>query len=123
VSGLLAARLVSAGRLAIGAAMLAVPELVMRTWIGEGEAARPATRMVTRSFGFREVVLGGLGLHVAGQPGVGPRTLRTLAACDAVDLALTVGAREALPAAAVPLMVGLAGGAAAVQTWAARELA
>jgi hypothetical protein len=122
MSPLLAARAVSAGRLLIGAAMMAVPDRALAMWIGAAEASRPATKMVIRSFGFREVVLGGLGLHVAGRPGVGPRTLSTLAACDLVDLGVTAAARRDLPASSLPMMGGLAGGAALVQVWAAREL-
>jgi hypothetical protein len=123
VTPLLAARAINAGRLAFGVGMMAAPTRLMAAWIGEGEASRPATQMVVRSFGFREIVLGGLGLHTAARPGVGPRTIRTLAACDIVDLTVTVAARSALPAAAVPLMAAIAGGAAATQLWAARELA
>lgn len=122
MSPLLAARAISAGRLLIGAVMMAKPTLAMSQWVGEDEAARPAMQMVVRSFGFREVFLGGLGLHVAHRDGVGPRTLQTLAACDAVDLSVTIAHREALPGTAVPMMLAVAGGAAAVQLWASREL-
>jgi hypothetical protein len=48
--------------------------------------------------------------------------VRTLAACDLVDLTVTVLSRDALPGAAVPIMVGVAGGAAATQLWAAGQL-
>ncbi len=122
MSPLLAARAINAGRLALGAAMMAVPDRAMGAWIGKREASRPATQMVVRSFGFREVVLGGLGMHVAGRPGAGPRTVQALAACDLVDLSVTVAARRDLPAPAVPMMLALAGGAAAVQLWASRGL-
>jgi hypothetical protein len=122
VTPLLAARAINAGRLAFGVGMMAAPTRLMAAWIGEGEASRPATQMVVRSFGFREVFLGGLGLHVAHREGVGPRTLQTLAACDAVDVSVTVLHREALPAAAVPMMLAVAGGAAITQLWASRAL-
>ena len=79
--------------------------------------------MVVRSFGFREILLGGLGLHVAHREGVGPRTLQTLAACDVVDLSVTIAHRDALPASAVPMMLAVAGGAAITQLWASRALA
>jgi hypothetical protein len=122
MSPLFAARAISAGRLLIGAAMVVKPPLAMNAWIGHDEAERPAMQMVVRSFGFREVFLGGLGLHVAHRDGVGPRTLQTLAACDVVDLSVTVLHREALPAAAVPMMLAVAGGAAITQLWASRAL-
>jgi hypothetical protein len=123
VNALLAARVVAAGRLAIGAAMVAAPERGMPQWIGAAESERPVTDMLTRSFGAREVLLGGLALHVADRPGIGPRLLRSLALCDATDLALTLARREALPGTAVPMMVALAGGAVVAQLWAAHELA
>jgi hypothetical protein len=122
MSPLLAARAVAAGRLAIGAVMMAAPKLAMSAWIGEEEARRPATDVVTRAFGAREVLLGFLALHVADRPAVGPRTLQALAFCDATDLAVTIARRDALPGSALPLMVGLAGGALVTQLWAAREL-
>jgi hypothetical protein len=122
MSPLFAARAISAGRLLIGAAMVVKPPLAMNAWIGSDEAERPAMQMVVRSFGFREVFLGGLGLHVAHRDGVGPRTLQTLAACDVVDLSVTVLHREALPGAAVPMMLAVAGGAAVTQLWASRAL-
>jgi hypothetical protein len=117
------ARAINAGRLAFGVGMMVVPEKVMGAWIGESEAARPAMKMVVRSFGMREIVLGGLGLHVADRPGVGPRTIQTLALCDLVDASVTVASRDDLPATALPIMLAVAGGAAAAQTWAARQLA
>jgi hypothetical protein len=122
VSPLFVARAVSAGRLLIGAAMMVKPPLAMNAWIGEDEAQRPVMQMVVRSFGFREVFLGGLGLHVAHREGVGPRTLQTLAACDAVDLSVTILHRDALPKVAVPMMAAVAGGAAISQLWASRAL-
>jgi hypothetical protein len=123
MSASLVARAINAGRLAFGVGMMVVPEKVMGAWIGEAEAARPAMKMVVRSFGMREIVLGGLGLHVADRPGVGPRTIQTLALCDLVDAGVTVASRRDLPSSALPIMLGVAGGAAAAQTWAARELA
>jgi hypothetical protein len=122
MSPLLAARAVSAGRLLIGAVMMAAPAKAMGPWIGEDEAQRPATDLVTRAFGAREVLLGFLGLHVAGRPGVGPRTLQAIALCDATDLTVTLARRDALPGTAVPMMVALAGGAVVAQLWASHEL-
>jgi hypothetical protein len=122
VSPLFAARAVSAGRLLIGALMMVSPPKAMGAWIGAEEAERPATDLITRSFGAREVLLGFLGLHVADRPGVGPRTLQSFAFMDATDLTVTLARRESLPGTAVPMMVALAGGAVVAQLWAAREL-
>lgn len=119
---LLAARAIAAGRLGLGAVMMAAPKLAMSRWVGAREAERPAVDVVTRAFGAREVFLGALALHVADRPGVGKRTVGALAFCDATDLAVTLARRRDLPASAVPLIATLAGGAVAAQLWAAREL-
>lgn len=116
------AKAISAGRLVFGVAMMAAPAKVMSGWVGEREAERPAMDMLTRSFGAREILLGFLGVHVADTPGVGKRTIGAMSLLDLTDLAVTVARRDSLPKAAVPLMVGVAGGAFASQVWAAREL-
>jgi hypothetical protein len=116
------ARAVSAGRLAIGAAMMAAPSKVMGGWIGDAESRRPAMDLVTRSFGAREVLLGFMGTHVAARPGVGRRTIGAMALLDATDLAVTVLHRDKLPRMALPMMGAIAGGAVVAQAWASREL-
>lgn len=117
-----AARVLGAGRLAVGVAMLAAPKLVMGGWVGRREAGRTSVAMTTRAFGAREVLLGFLALHTAERPPVAARTLRALALCDATDLALTVAHRRELPSSALALVGPLAGGAALAQLWAANEL-
>lgn len=107
----------AAGRLAIGVAMLASPRLAMGGWIGKKESGRTSVDVVTRAFGAREVLLGALGLHVAGTA-AGPRLMQALALCDATDLTLTVVNRDELPSGAVPLMAAIAGGATVAQLWA-----
>jgi len=117
------AKAVSAGRAAFGVAMMAAPAAVMGGWVGKKESRRPAMDMLTRSFGAREILLGFMGVHVAGTPGVGRRTIGTMALLDATDLAVTVVHRRSLPKTALPIMVGVAGGAVVSQVLAARELA
>jgi hypothetical protein len=116
------ARAVSAGRLVFGVGMMVAPSRVMSGWVGDAESRRPAMDMLTRSFGAREVLLGFIGAHVAGTPGVGKRTIGTMALMDLTDLCVTVAHRESLPKAALPIVVGVAGGAVVSQAWAAREL-
>jgi hypothetical protein len=115
------ARALAAGRIAIGAGLLAAPRLAIGTWLGRNAVDR-AVAPVGRALGVREVVLGGMLLHTLDRPQVGPRWLRTLAACDAVDLAATLAARRALPRTSM-LVILLALTGAAGQLWAARELA
>jgi hypothetical protein len=115
------ARILAAGRIAIGAALLAAPRPAVGMWIGR-DAAAGAVAPLGRALGAREVVLGAIALHTLDSPQVGPRWLRTLAACDAVDLAATLAARRALPALGHALVVAMASAGAAGQLWAARAL-
>jgi hypothetical protein len=116
------ARILAAGRIAIGAALLAAPRPAVGMWIGR-DAAAATVAPLGRALGAREVVLGAIALHTLDRPQVGPRWLRTLAACDAVDLAATLAARRALPAFGRALVVAMAGAGVAGQLWAARALA
>jgi hypothetical protein len=115
------ARVLAAGRIAIGAGLLAAPRLTLGMWIGRDAAGR-AVAPVGRALGVREVVLGAMLLHTLDRREVAVRWLRTLAACDAVDLVATVAARGALPAPGRALIAAMASAGAAGQLWAAREL-
>jgi hypothetical protein len=106
-----AARAIAAGRVLVGAAFLAAPALAGRGWIGE-DAERPGVQAIFRALGVRDLILGLLTLHVADRPGVGPRTVATCAAADAVDFAATLAARDSLPPAAAAGALAIAGGAA-----------
>ena len=116
------AKAVSAGRLVFGLGMMAAPSKIMAGWVGGAEAQRPAMDLLTRSFGAREVLLGFMGAHVVDRPGVGRRTIAAMSLLDATDLTLTVLHRRSLPKSALPIMVSVAGGAVALQVWAARQL-
>lgn len=122
MDGVKVARLLGFGRLAIGAAMMAVPAQSMRGWIG-ADADRVPTQTVVRAFGAREVLLGFLTAHVASNPGVGRRTVGAIALCDAVDAAVTVAARRHLPASGVAGVGALAGGSALTGLVLSRKLA
>jgi len=123
MSAVSVARAVSVGRLAVGVGMMVAPSRIMSGWVGDAESRRPAMDMLTRSFGAREILLGFIGAHVAGTPGVGRRTIGAMAFMDLTDLCVTVAHRDSLPKAALPIMAGVAGGAVVSQAWAARELA
>jgi len=115
-------RILAAGRIAIGAALLAAPRLTIGMWIGR-EAAAGGVAAVSRALGVREVVLGAMLLHTLDRPQVGRRWLQTLSICDVVDLAATLAARRALPSHGRVLIVAMASAGAAGQLWAARDLA
>ena len=116
-----AARLLAAGRVAIGAALLVAPRLSLGVWIGR-DAAAGAVSAPARALGIREVMLGTMALHVVDEPDVGSGLLRTLAVCDAVDLLATVAVRRSLPPAGVATIAAMAATAAAGQLWAAARL-
>jgi len=115
------ARVLAAGRVAIGVGLLVAPRLSLGMWIGR-DAAGGAVGAAARALGIREVVLGTMAVHVVDEPGVGAGLLRTLAACDGVDLLATLAARRSLPPAGRRLVVAMAGVGAAGQLWVAAQL-
>jgi hypothetical protein len=106
-----AAQLLSAGRVAFGLGLLVAPRLVGRGWLGEA-VERPSVQAVLRALGVRDAVIGFIALHTLDHPEIGPRWLRTAAACDAVDAAATLAAAGDLPATGVAGTAVLAGGVA-----------
>lgn len=106
------ARLLGAGRVLIGAALVAVPEMASRQWLGKDTAARPGTQVAVRALGVRDMLIGFLVLHTVDTP-AGPRMLRAAALADVVDAVSTLIARESLPAAGAYGTVVLAAGGAA----------
>ena len=114
------ARVLAAGRIAIGAGLLAAPRLSLGMWIGR-DAGRTSAP-VGRALGIREVVLGAMALHTLDRPQVARRWLRTLAACDGVDLVATLAAGRALPPYGRALIVAMASAGTAGQLWAAGRL-
>jgi hypothetical protein len=103
----------SAGRIAIGAAMLAKPLLATSGWVG-AVADRPGGQVLARALGARDAALGAITLAAlqAGQP-IKPLVVAGLV-CDGTDLLATHAARHNLPRAAAPLIYALAGGALVV---------
>ena len=106
-----AARAIAAGRVLVGAAFLVAPALAGRGWIGD-DAERPGVQAIFRALGIRDLILGLLTLHVVDRPGIGPRTVATCAAADAVDFGATLAARESLPPTAAVGALAVAGSAA-----------
>jgi hypothetical protein len=110
------------GRAGIGAAMLAAPGLVARSWVGEAGGS-PGARVLTTALGGRDVAIG-LGLARAVRSGdrAAPWLLAGVFA-DAVDLAATVRWRRSLPPAAVVGIGALAAGSVVFGLYAERALA
>ena len=110
LSALTQARTNGIGRIVLGLGMVAAPEASTRPWMGE-DAARPGAQAVTRMLGVRDVILGFLTVHTAARPGVGSRTLATVALADVVDAAAVTAARDRLPGGAVGVIAIAAGSA------------
>ena len=101
----------AAGRLAIGALLVAKPQGPVGTgWIGE-DAKRPTAALAFRSIGARDMALalGTLGAQRTGSP-LKPWLLGATLA-DAVDLVATFAAGSAVPKQGKALIALLAGGA------------
>ena len=116
------ARLIAAGRIAIGAGLVLAPRLSTRPWIG-ADAGRPGAKVLARAMGSRDLVIGAIALHTLGNAQVAPRWQKAGAAVDAVDLAATLAARRELPRGGVALVVAMATCGIAGQVWAAAGLA
>jgi hypothetical protein len=113
----------AAGRLAIGAALVAKPQSpVGAGWVGGEEANRPSTGLLFRSVGARDMALalGTLGAQRSGSA-LRPWLLAATLA-DAVDLVATFKAGKAVPKAGKAAIVLLAGGAIVQQLALARSV-
>src|SRR5689334_25438628 len=91
-----AARLLTLGRVAIGAALIVAPERAASGWIG-GAAGRPGTQVAVASLGARDVVLGPGGAVAAQRGGNARPWLGGAALSDLADLAGPLRHRDALP--------------------------
>ncbi len=101
------ARLVAAGRIGFGIALVVAPEQVTGPWLGR-DAARGGTQVVSRGLGARDVGLG-VGALTAHGSELRPWVLAAIAA-DAADLGGTLSAGDALPRAGRALVGAIASG-------------
>jgi hypothetical protein len=116
------ARILAAGRVAIGLGLLTAPQRSLGIWLGRRRADR-AVAAVGRARGARAVVLGAILLHTLDRPQIAVRWMRTLAACDAADLGATLAAGRALPPVGRALIAAMASAGTAGHLWAAGRLA
>ena len=83
------------GRIAVGAALALVPGLAGRFWVG-AEAQRPATKVLARALGVREMAIG-LGVVIALDRGAPVRGwIEAGALADVGDLGATLLAGRAI---------------------------
>jgi hypothetical protein len=105
------ARSLSDGRAAVGAACFAAPGLTTRVWIGD-DVGRTGARLLAPALGAREVVLGAAAHAALGRGARARSWIACGAACDAVDLTLTL--LDRVPRGAAVLVGALAGNGAAM---------
>jgi hypothetical protein len=112
------AQLIAAGRVVIGAGLVAAPPLVTRGWLGAAESAQPGARVMATGLGGRDVALGlgVLGALRAGGGGAKPWLFGS-ALADVGDLVATLRSADELPTSGVVLTGLVAGTAAAAGAW------
>jgi hypothetical protein len=116
------ARINAAGRVAIGAALLVVPQLVTRSWAGES-GTTPGGRVLGRALGVRDVVLGVGVMDALGRGDASARNwIRASALADTADALATALAYPHLPRRSRFGVLVLAAGAAAAGFVAAEHL-
>lgn len=123
-----AATTLAASRVAIGAALAAVPELTTRGWIG-AHADNPGAKLMARAAGGRDVAIGGGILYALARPARRRNRRAALrpwlegaALADLVDMLATVAARRSLSPTGLAVGVGVAGASAAAHLWLREEL-
>jgi hypothetical protein len=112
------AQLIAAGRVAIGAGLLAAPPVVTRGWLGSSESERPGARVMAAGLGGRDLALGAGVLAALNQGrGAAKPWLLGSAIADLGDLFATLRSSDELPTSGVVLTGLVAGTAAAAGAW------
>lgn len=113
--------LLSAGRIAVGAAFMAAPARGAASWIGT-EAQRPGAGVLARAFGARDLALGAATLAaLSGRAPLRPLLLGGIVA-DTTDAAATLAAGDGIPVSARRAVTAVAVGAALGGAWLATRL-
>jgi hypothetical protein len=107
-------------RIAFGAGYVIRPQSAERSWLGRA-AKLPGTKVMTRSQGIRDVVLGAGALLALtrGEARDARVWMAGHALADATDFAATWAARNRLPKRAARLALGVAGASTAIAAAAA----
>ena len=108
-------------RIGFGAAMLALPGVMARGWIG-ADGASPGVKAIMRGLGVRDVILGLGQLYAADDGRDVQRWARLGMAADGVDALATLLAARHLRARNVVFLTAVAGSAVALQAWIVQRL-
>jgi len=111
MNAVLTARVVAAGRIGFGVALILRPGRVTAPWLGR-DAGRAGTRVVTRGLGARDLALGAGALAVS-EAQLRPWVAAAIVA-DTADLVATVAAGDSLPLAGRLLVGAVASAGAAL---------
>jgi hypothetical protein len=103
-----AVRMLATGRVLIGAALFAAPDLVAAPWVGD-DARTEGARVVVRALGARDAALGAGTLAAGGDGAALRRWLLASSASDAADFVATLAGPRTPARTAV---LGLAASAA-----------
>jgi hypothetical protein len=87
------ARFTAACRVAIGAGLIVQPRLAVRPWLGR-EADRPASALLSRALGARDLVLALGTLSAIAEREALRRWLAASVVADGTDFAVTLAARD-----------------------------
>ncbi len=115
--------LLAAGRVVLGASILAAPEKITAQWLGEENSKHPAVIDLARGLAVRDVALGAAVLWTLDDAVLGPRLQAACAVADSVDTVATLIAREHLPRTGVIGTVAIAAGAAIAGFYFSHQLA
>lgn len=110
---------IALGRVVLGLAAIAKPELPAKPWIGAAPAATPGVQVFARALGGRDVALGLAALAGQRNPCARRLTVGLGAFADGVDAAATLAAWRDLPRGGRVLILAIAGGAAGLGAWSA----
>lgn len=106
------ARAMAIARIGIGVVLSVAPRVLLRPWVGKGDASRPATRMLSRSVGARDIALGVGALMAINHDAPVRGWLEAGVMSDAGDVFGILAASRGLPTFGVVAGVGAAVGAA-----------
>jgi hypothetical protein len=115
-------RLLSVGRILVGASLTLAPKRFGRGWFGDAVDS-PATRTAIRALGIRDLALGAITFRALERGDDLQELLALGAACDTVDALATARSLPALPKAGALVTIGVASSATVVGLLCRQELA
>jgi hypothetical protein len=104
------ARFTAVCRIAIGAGLLAAPQLAARLWVG-GHARETSARLFARAVGARDIAIGAGTLIALAEGAPARRWLQAGLLADVTDLGATLAVGREIAAGPRAIVASIAGGA------------